>query len=193
MSRAQATISALDGLGVDHVVTSAAGCGSAMKDYGELLGTDEARRFSGRVSDVLELLGSVEARAPRGAVPMRVVYHDPCHLAHAQGVRAEPRALLQAIPELELLEVGAERDICCGSAGLYNLLQPEAAAELGQRKARHLIDTGAQAIAAANPGCTAQLEAHLGALGHPIPIHHPIELLWRSIQAAEAPARSPVS
>jgi glycolate oxidase iron-sulfur subunit len=97
-------------------------------------------------------------------------------------VRAEPRALLRGIPELELLEVASERELCCGSAGIYNLTQPEAAAELGQRKARHLLDTGAQAIAAGNPGCTAQLDRHLRELGHPIPIHHPIELVWRSIQ-----------
>jgi glycolate oxidase iron-sulfur subunit len=113
-----------------------------------------------------------------------VAYHDACHLAHAQGVRAEPRSLLQAIPGLELLEVPVEREVCCGSAGLYNILQPEAAAELGERKARHLIDTGAQAITAANPGCTAQLEFHLRALGSPLPVHHPIELIWRSIRAA---------
>jgi glycolate oxidase iron-sulfur subunit len=156
-----------------------------MKDYGHLLETDAARRFSGQVRDVLELLGSVEPRAPRGAVAGRVAYHDPCHLAHAQGVRAEPRRLLRSIPELELVEVPAEREICCGSAGLYNLLQPEAAAELGERKARHILDTGAQAIAAANPGCAAQLDAHLRALGHPLPIHHPIELVWRSIEAAQ--------
>ena len=183
LARARETIRALGGLDVDHIVTNAAGCGSGMKEYGELLETDEARQFSGRVQDVLELLGSVEPRAPRGPVPRRVVYHDPCHLAHAQGIREEPRALLAAIPELELVEAPAEREICCGSAGLYNLLQPEAAADLGQRKARHLLDAGADVIAAANPGCAAQLDHHLRALGHPVPIVHPIELVWRSIEA----------
>ncbi len=183
VTRARAMIAALDRLEVDHVVTNAAGCGSAMKDYGELLETDEARRFSGRAKDVLELLGSAEPRSARGPVPMRVVYHDPCHLAHAQGIRAQPRALLSAIPALELVEVPAEREICCGSAGLYNLLQPEAAAALGERKARHLLDSGAEVIAAANPGCAAQLDHHLRVLGEPRPIVHPIELLWRSIQA----------
>jgi glycolate oxidase iron-sulfur subunit len=117
-------------------------------------------------------------------VPLRVVYHDACHLAHAQGVRDEPRELLRAIPGLELLEVGAEPEICCGSAGVYNLLQPDAAAELGARKARHVLDTGADAIAAGNPGCAAQLGLHLGRLGRPLPIHHPVELVWRSIAAA---------
>ncbi len=189
IERAQATIAAFakaGGGGLDHVVVNAAGCGSAMKDYGELLGTPEARAFSARVQDVCELLASVAPRAPRGPVPLRVAYHDACHLAHAQGVREQPRALLRAIPALELVEVGTERDVCCGSAGIYNLVEPQAAAELGARKARHLLDTGAQAIAAANPGCTAQLDLHLRQLGQPLPIHHPIELVWRSIAAASA-------
>jgi glycolate oxidase iron-sulfur subunit len=138
------------------------------------------------VRDVSELLGSVEPRAPRGPVPLRVVYHDACHLAHAQGVRAQPRALLRSIPELELIEVGVERDVCCGSAGIYNLVQPDAAAALGERKARNLIDTGAQAIAAGNPGCAAQLDMHLRQLGCPLPIHHPVELLSRSLRAAQS-------
>ena len=119
-------------------------------------------------------------------MPLRVVYHDACHLAHAQGVRQEPRELLRAIPELELLEVGAEPEICCGSAGVYNLLQPDAAAELGARKARNVLDTGAQAIAAGNPGCAAQLDLHLRELGSPLPVYHPVELVWASIAAGSA-------
>jgi glycolate oxidase iron-sulfur subunit len=170
--------------GLDYVVINAAGCGSAMKDYGELLDTPQARDFSSRVRDVSELLGSVAPRAQRGPVPLRVAYHDACHLAHAQGIRAQPRALLQAIPDLQLVEVGTERDVCCGSAGIYNLVEPDAAGELGVRKARHLIDTGAQAVAAGNPGCAAQLDMHLRALGCPLPIHHPVELLSRSLTAA---------
>jgi glycolate oxidase iron-sulfur subunit len=184
LARAAATVAAFSALGpLDHVVVNAAGCGAAMKEYGELLGTPEARAFSARVRDVTELLAEVEPRSPRGPVPLRVVYHDACHLAHAQGVRAEPRSLLRGIPELELLENPVEPEICCGSAGIYNLVQPQAAGELGARKAQNLIDTGAEAIAAANPGCTAQLDLHLRELGHPLPIHHPIELLWRSIEA----------
>jgi len=184
VKRAEATIRAFTEAGVDHVVVNAAGCGSAMKEYGELLGTPEAEAFSARVRDVSELLGAVEPRAPRGPVPLRVAYHDACHLAHAQGVRSAPRELLRAIPDLELVEVGTERDVCCGSAGIYNLVQPEAAAELGERKARNLLATGAQAIAAGNPGCAAQLDLHLRQLGTPLPIHHPVELVSRSITAA---------
>jgi glycolate oxidase iron-sulfur subunit len=185
VARARATIAAFERLGgPDYVVVNAAGCGSAMKEYGDLLDTPKAREFSRRVRDVTELLGSIDPLAARGPVPLRVVYHDACHLAHAQGVRAQPRALLGAIPELELLEVAVEPEVCCGSAGIYNFLQPEAAAELGARKARHLLDTGAQAIAAANPGCAAQLDTYLREQGRPLPIHHPIELVWRSIKAA---------
>ncbi|MFZ0090768.1 MAG: (Fe-S)-binding protein, partial [Solirubrobacteraceae bacterium] len=184
VKRAQETIAAFAAVGVDHVVVNAAGCGSAMKEYGDLLGTPAARAFSERVRDVSELLGAVSVRASRGPVPLRVAYHDACHLAHAQGVRSAPRELLRAIPGLELLEVGTERDVCCGSAGIYNLVSPVAAAELGARKARNLIDTGAQAIAAGNPGCAAQLDLHLRQLGCPLPVHHPVQLLARSINAA---------
>jgi glycolate oxidase iron-sulfur subunit len=182
IARATETVAAF--AGVDHVVVNAAGCGSAMKGYGELLDTDEARAFSARVRDVSELLASVPDRMPRGPLPLRVVYHDACHLAHAQGVREQPRALLESIPDLELLEVASEREICCGSAGIYNIVEPEAAAQLGERKARQLIASGADAVAAGNPGCAAQLDMHLRQLGHPLPIHHPIELVWQSIQAA---------
>lgn len=185
VARARATIEAFSKLSeLDHIVVNAAGCGSAMKEYGELLGTAAARKFSSRVKDVTELLGSVAHRAPRRSVPLRVAYHDACHLAHAQAVREEPRELLRTIPDLELLEVGKEAQICCGSAGIYNLVEPEAGAELGARKAQNLLATGAQAVAAANPGCAAQLDFHMRALGQPLPIFHPLELVWRSINGA---------
>ena len=197
VARARATVAAFASLGeLDHIVVNAAGCGAAMKEYGDLVGTPLAHEFAARVQDVSELLGSVEPRAPRGPLPMRVVYHDACHLQHAQRVRSQPRELLSAIPSLELLEVGAESEVCCGSAGIYNLVQPRAAAELGARKARHLLDSGADAIAAGNPGCAAQLDLHLRELGHPLPIHHPIELVWRSIAAGASSAsvgRPPVA
>jgi glycolate oxidase iron-sulfur subunit len=169
----------------DHVVVNASGCGSAMKDYGHVLRdepewAERAERFSARVRDATELLAEAGARADRRPVPIRIAYHDACHLAHAQGVRAQPRELLRAIPELELLEP-AGWELCCGSAGIYNLLKPEPAAELGERKARNLIDTGAEAIAAANPGCALQIAAHTERLGKPMPVLHPMELLARSI------------
>jgi glycolate oxidase iron-sulfur subunit len=163
----------------DAVITNVAGCGSAMKDYGHLFEDDEQMAaFSARVRDVHEFLAEHEPRAPRRPLPMRVAYHDACHLAHAQKVRAQPRDLLTGIPELELLEP-REWELCCGSAGIYNLTQPEAAAELGRRKAENLRATGAEAIAAANPGCAIQIAAYLER-----PIYHPMTLLDHSIQGS---------
>ena len=127
--------------------------------------------FSAKVVDVHELLAEHEPQAVRHPIELRAAYHDACHLAHAQGVRTQPRELLRAIPGLELLEP-AEWELCCGSAGIYNLLQPEAAAKLGARKAENLRATGAEAIAAANPGCALQIAAHLD-----LPIYHPMTLL----------------
>src|SRR5207253_1124841 len=138
--RARATIAAFEGCAT--VAVNAAGCGSAMKEYGRLLAGDpewaeRAEAFSAKVADVTEVLAGVEPRAPRHPVPLTVVYHDACHLAHAQGVRAEPRTVLAGIPGLTVVQP-AEWEICCGSAGLYNLLEPEPAAELGGRKASGL-------------------------------------------------------
>jgi glycolate oxidase iron-sulfur subunit len=148
-----------------------------------VLETPEAEAFAARVADISEFLARVEPVAPRGPLPLKVVYHDACHLALAQGIRSAPRELLAAIPQLSLLEVAAEPDVCCGSAGIYNIVQPKAAAELGVRKAKNLLASGADAIAAGNPGCASQLDLHLRELGRPLPIHHPIELLARSITA----------
>jgi glycolate oxidase iron-sulfur subunit len=188
---AKATITAFERF--DHVVVNAAGCGSAIKDYGHLLRDDpawsaRAAQLAAKARDVHELLASVPPRAPRGPVEMKVAYHDACHLAHAQGVRSQPRQLLRAIPGIELLEP-KEWELCCGSAGIYNLTRPEAAAQLGARKAEHLLATGADAIVAANPGCTLQIAAHLQRLGRPLALLHPMQLLARSIEGAAAPER----
>jgi glycolate oxidase iron-sulfur subunit len=174
----------------DYVAVSAAGCSSSMKDYGHLLCDDEewaerAEQFSDKVRDVSQLLAESDPVAPRHPVPLRVAYHDACHLAHAQKIRSEPRQLLKAIPDLELVEP-QEWEICCGSAGIYNLLQPEAARELGQRKAQNLLDTDAEAIASGNPGCSLQINAYLREKGRPMPIYHPIELVDRSIRGVQA-------
>jgi glycolate dehydrogenase iron-sulfur subunit len=182
--RARQTVDAFAALDVDHIVVNAAGCGSAMKEYGELLGDADAEAFAAKVRDVSELLASVTPRARRGPLALRVVYHDACHLAHAQRVRSEPRSLLRGIPELELLEIADEPSVCCGSAGIYNLVEPEAAAQLGERKARNVLATGADVVAAGNPGCAAQLDLHLRRLGRTLPIRHPIELLADSLARA---------
>jgi glycolate oxidase iron-sulfur subunit len=171
---AHQTISAFDGY--ETVIVNAAGCGSGMKDYADLVNDPV---FAAKVKDVHEFLAEVEPRARRQPLSLRVAYHDPCHLAHAQGIRSEPRELLRGIPGVELIEP-AEWELCCGSAGIYNLLQPEAAAQLGERKAANLAATSAEVIAAANPGCAIQISRYLE---RPIPVVHPIELLARSLNA----------
>jgi glycolate oxidase iron-sulfur subunit len=180
---AKKTIAALEGH--DTIVVNAAGCGSAMKDYGHVLRdepewAERAERFAAKVRDATEVLAEAGPRAERRPLEMKVAYHDACHLAHAQGVRTEPRELLRQVPGLELVEP-AEWEICCGSAGVYNLLEPEPAAELGERKARNLLDTGAEAVAAANPGCALQITAHTARLGRALRVYHPLELVARSI------------
>jgi len=169
----------------DVVVANAAGCGSAMKDYAHTLRDEpewvgRAEAFAGRVRDVSEFLAEHEPVARRRPMPLRLAYHDACHLAHAQGVRAQPRALLRAIPGLELVEPN-EWELCCGSAGIYNLVKPEPAQELGERKVANLRATGAQAIVAANPGCTLQIQSISAAQGAPLPVFHPMEILHAAV------------
>src|SRR5439155_9921182 len=137
---------------------------------------ERAVAFSEAVRDVSEILAGIEPAAPRHPVRVKVAYHDACHLAHAQGIREQPRALLRSIPGIQLVEP-AEWELCCGSAGIYNLTHPEAAAELGRRKAANLETTGAEAIAAANPGCAIQIAAYLDR-----PIFHPVTLLDHSMR-----------
>jgi glycolate oxidase iron-sulfur subunit len=162
----------------DAIAVNVAGCGSGMKDYAHLLADDpewseRAEAFSAKVKDVSELLADCEPRVVRHPLALKVAYHDACHLAHAQGVREPPRELLRSIPDLELVEPD-EWQICCGSAGIYNLVQPEAAAELGKRKAANLAATEPDAIAAGNPGCALQIA---GYMDREVPIYHPMTLL----------------
>ena len=166
---------------VDAIVIDAGGCGAALKEYGELLKDDrryaeKARRFSSLVREVTELLAELPLAGGLGALPMAVTYQDPCHLAHAQGIKAQPRALLRAIPGLELREM-AEPDLCCGSAGLYSVFHPDMSRRLLRRKMRDVASTGASVIATANPGCHLQLEAGLRLHGLPGRVVHVVELL----------------
>jgi len=187
---ARHNIEVFERTGVDRIAVNAAGCGSAMKEYGELLAddpawADRAKAIAEKVRDVTELLAELgEQRAVRRPLAARVVYHDACHLAHGQGVRTQPRALLQGIPGLELL-TPAESEICCGSAGIYNLVQPDPAAQLGARKVRHIAALSPDMIATANPGCTLQIAAAARGLGHDWPIFHPIELIDASIHGVD--------
>jgi glycolate oxidase iron-sulfur subunit len=162
--------------GIDAIVINAAGCGSTLKQYAELLEGERAGRFAAKVRDVSEFLAEVGLVAERRAMPLRVAYHDACHLAHAQRIREAPRALLAAIPGLALVEI-PDGDQCCGSAGVYNLLEPASAAEIGARKATNVASTGADVLASANPGCTLQIQAILAGRNVKLPAAHPIELL----------------
>ncbi len=189
---ARRLIDQFDAAEVETIVVNAAGCGSTLKEYGYLLRDDpmyaeRARQFSARVRDVTELLAELESQAPRHLLPLRVAYHDACHLRHAQGIRREPRAILAAIPGIELLEI-AEADICCGSAGVYNMTEPEPARELGARKARNVAALNPDVLAAANPGCLLQISAALAQMGAALPTLHPVELVDASIRGELPPA-----
>jgi glycolate dehydrogenase iron-sulfur subunit len=160
----------------DLVVSNAAGCGAALEEYGHWLG--DAAGFAAKVRDVSEVLA--EADLPFHELPITVAYHDACHLAHGQRVRVEPRALLRRIPGLTLREI--PDSLCCGSAGVYNVTEPEMAAELGRRKAAAIRATGAAVVAAANPGCVMQIARHCESEGLGVEVVHPVELLGRALR-----------
>ena len=191
---ARQTIAAFEKAGadrdVDYVVVNAAGCGSSMKEYGELLAGDpawaeRARAFAGRVRDASELVDALgPPRAVRHPMPMRVAYQDACHLAHAQGIRQAPRNVLASIPGVELLPI-ADADVCCGSAGIYNLVEPETARQLGDRKAGCIAAVNPDVIASANPGCTLQIAAAGRRRGQDWRVLHPMELLDASIRGTQ--------
>ncbi len=165
---------------VDAVLTNAAGCGSAMHEYHLILrGTDDeasAETFRKRVMDVSVFLARLGLREIPREQRLKIAYHDACHLANAQNVRREPRALLRAIPGIELVDL-PDGHLCCGSAGTYNIDQPEIAASLGEQKARAVIATGASIVASGNIGCLTQLRAHLAKLGSPIRVRHTMQVL----------------
>jgi glycolate oxidase iron-sulfur subunit len=188
---ARSVIALFEAANVETIVINAAGCGSTMKEYGHLLRDDpewaaRAKAFSAKCKDITEILCSAASVAPRHPLPMRVAYHDACHLRHAQGIFQQPRQLLAGIPGLEVAEI-AEASLCCGSAGVYNLLQPEPARELGDRKVGHLLDAKAQAVVSANPGCLLQLMSGLRRRGErTMPAFHMVELLDASIRGLTA-------
>jgi glycolate oxidase iron-sulfur subunit len=189
---ARAMIDAFEASGVDNVVVNVAGCGSSMKEYGHLLRDDpayaeRAAAFSAKVRDLSELLVELGPVAERKPLDISVAYHDACHLAHAQGVRAQPRQSLAAVPDLQVREIG-ESEICCGSAGIYNLLQPEAAVELGDRKAGNVLATGADLLVTSNPGCMLQIKASLRSRGTDLPMAHVAEVLDASIRGLDPSA-----
>jgi len=183
---ARTTIDAFEKDNVDTIVINAAGCGSNVKEYGHLLRDDpnyaeRAKRFAAKCRDISEILAELPPRAERKPLKARVAFHDSCHLQHAQGVRLQPRSLLQQIPGTQLLEI-PESPICCGSAGIYNLVQPDAASELGDRKARLIAPLQPDIVATGNPGCLLQLQSALAKANQRIPVVHTIQLLDASIR-----------
>jgi len=181
LALARRMIDSFERANVDLIVTNAAGCGSNVKEYGYLLRDDanyavRAQAFSAKCKDISEVLCDLPPRAKRHPLRVRVAFHDSCHLNHAQGVRSQPRELLAAIPGLELAEI-PEAAICCGSAGIYNLVQPDAATALGDRKAELIVPLQADVIATGNPGCLLQLQSSLARHGHATPVIHTIQLL----------------
>jgi glycolate oxidase iron-sulfur subunit len=206
------TIETFEAAGVDAIVVNSAGCGSAMKEYERLFEhraehdagrgvaaepgdvspalagqveaasmISRAEALSARVRDLAEFLAELGPVAPRHPVPVRAAYHDACHLAHAQRITREPRALLREIPGLDLVEL-PDAGTCCGSAGVYNLLQPDAAQALGVRKADSVLASGASLVISANPGCTLQISAELAERGQPVATAHTAEVLDASIR-----------
>jgi len=186
LARARRLIDTFEGTGVDTIVVNVAGCGSTMKEYGRLLRDDpkyagRAAAFASKVRDVSELLASLEPTAPRHPIRARLAYHDACHLGHSQGVRAQPRAVLRSIPGLQVIDI-PEAEICCGSAGIYNMVMPEAGEQLGQRKIANVMAVAPDALATANPGCLLQIRRHLP---ERLPLFHPIELVDASIRGVD--------
>ncbi|HEU5417995.1 MAG TPA: (Fe-S)-binding protein, partial [Streptosporangiaceae bacterium] len=187
---ARRTIETFERAGVSAIVVNAAGCGSAMKEYELLLADDpewagRAEALSDMVRDVSEFLAALGPAAHRHPLPLSVVYQDACHLGHAQRITRQPRELLAAIPELRLAEVG-DGGTCCGSAGIYNLVQPQAAAQLGERKARAVHAAGGDLLVSANPGCAMQIAAALSDQGTPMPVAHTVQVLDASLRGLPA-------
>jgi glycolate oxidase iron-sulfur subunit len=185
---ARANVDAFDGLGLDAIIINAAGCGSTLKEYGHLLADDpryaeRAAEFAGSVKDISEFLASIELVQPTRSVPMRVTYQDACHLVHGQGIRNQPRQVLRQVPGLELVEM-KDSDVCCGSAGIYNLTHPDVSVELLEQKMDHLLATGATGVVAPNPGCTMQLAYGARRRGVDLQFFHVVDLLDRAYGAS---------
>jgi glycolate oxidase iron-sulfur subunit len=178
---ARRNVDAFDGLGLDAIIINAAGCGSTLKEYGHLLADDptyasRAAEFARKMKDVSEFLASIELVPPRRGVAMRVTYQDACHLVHGQGIRNQPRQVLRQIPGLELVEM-QESDVCCGSAGIYNLTHPEISVQLLDQKMSSIAATGVSAVVAPNPGCTMQLVYGARRRGLELKLYHVVDLL----------------
>ena len=177
---------------LDAIIINAAGCGHTLKEYGHIMADDseykeKAEEFASKVKDVQEFLAEIDLTAklhPLSTEELTLVYQDACHLLHGQKISVQPRQLLRKIPGVKLREP-LDASLCCGSAGIYNMLQPETADELGRQKANNLINTGASVIASPNPGCSLQIQKHLELKGSEVKIFHPVELLDYSIRGEQ--------
>ena len=184
---ARRNIDAFEPLDLDAIIINAAGCGSTLKEYGHLLADDpryatRAASFASRVKDVSEFLASIDLVPPTVPVPLRVTYQDACHLVHGQGIRNQPRKLLKMVPGLELVEM-KESDVCCGSAGIYNLTHPDVSVKLLDLKMDHVVATGASTLVAPNPGCSMQLAYGARRRGVDLQLVHVVDLLDRAYGA----------
>lgn len=189
LDHARRMVDEFERAGVDVIITNAGGCGSNVREYGHQLRDDpayaeRAKRFSAKCRDVAEFLAELGPQAPRHPVKLRVAYHDSCHLQHAQKVRTQPRALLAAIPGAQILDI-PEAALCCGSAGIYNMVQPETAQTLADRKADWIAPLQADVVATGNPGCLLQLQSALQRKGEKTRVLHTIQVLDASIRAQQ--------
>jgi glycolate oxidase iron-sulfur subunit len=189
---ARQMIDSFAGTGVDAILTNASGCGHTLKEYGHILAddleyADRATEFASKIKDVQEFLAEVGLTAklaPLREVPLKLVYQDACHMLHGQKISVQPRQLLRQIPGVTLREP-VDAALCCGSAGVYNILQPDVAEELGRQKVRNLLNTGADVIASANIGCFVQISRQLQLQDQNLPVLHPMQLLDYSIQGIQ--------
>jgi glycolate oxidase iron-sulfur subunit len=194
LDAARRLIECFERAGVDLIAVNSAGCGSNIKEYAHLLRDDpdfaeRAKAFSAKCRDISELVAELGIESPLHSIRLKIAYHDSCHLQHAQGIRTQPRLLLNAIPGIELIEL-PEAAICCGSAGIFNLIEPETALQLADRKAQHIILSGAQALVSANPGCLLHIASALKRADHPLPVFHLIEFVDAALDLSPR-ARTP--
>ena len=181
---ARVLIRSFEGIDVDAIIVNSAGCGSTMKEYGEILGDDpvfaeRARKISEQTRDVMEFLGDIGLAGELQALDLKITYQDACHLGHAQRIKEQPRDVLRQIPGIEFTEL-PESELCCGSAGIYNMVEPDMSRRLLERKLGHLKETGADCLVAGNPGCLLQIGKGIRQHGLGIKTAHPVELLDRS-------------
>ena len=184
---ARKTIELFERAEVETVVVNAAGCGSAMKEYGGLLHDDSqyatrAATFGKKVKDISEVLAAAPINGKLGSLPLRVTYQEPCHLVHGQRVRSEPRTLIRSVPDVQFIEL-RESDVCCGSAGIYNLIHPAEARQVLERKLDRIAESGADVVVSGNPGCLIQLDVGMKRRGMKVRVAHPVELLAWSYDA----------